>query len=633
MERTDFALAERWLSSLGAVRREDAPGLVTSELMLAVALEEYGRGVRLADRLAVSGARDELAKRSGRAASLMSWCYFHAGRLQEIKDLLAIAPAGSDTDAVRYALGVADDVTPAIDPECMTLTGSPLDALVQRTHHDRGRLSLINEPLAMPWAATAARPWRVSSLASAGHLEEAFELFQEGQGAAEEGVWLTAVLGPLLSAELGERDVAWRMLYAGRERIPATGSELFGASSLLAEAELLLVLDDDAKGALEVLGRLHDNPVGQAYRCVRELGSALEGLALLIYGQDEGALRALEESVASMRAGDRLLNLPAAAVYLSEARWRAGDQDLADADADLALWAADVQGSNHILLRALARFPGVLSRRLDSECTAESRWHELGRALYVIGVERPARLALGAVQVVEFGRTAILVSDVEAQPRLRKSFELLAFLANGNRGVVRKTEVMEALFDGRSDESAASYLRQAVLRLRKAIPDLLESEAGAGRIRLSDSIHVTTESERVVGLLRAAASLRGAERMQRLLEAIEIIDRGDYLPGLSAVWIDERRDQIAALARDARYEAAEIAFTLNSFALAEQLATEVLRVDPFRETAWRLLMRTAHALGDHDRMTRAFRGAERALAEIGARPTPSTLELFANLRG
>ena len=37
--------------------------------------------------------------------------------------------------------------------------------------------------------------------------------------------------------------------------------------------------------------------------------------------------------------------------------------------------------------------------------------------------------------------------------------------------------------------------------------------------------------------------------------------------------------------------------------------------------------------GDHDRMTRAFRGAERALAEIGARPTPSTLELFANLRG
>ena len=58
LERTDFALAERWLTSLRTVRREDATGLVTSELMLAVALEEYGRGVRLADRLAASGARD-----------------------------------------------------------------------------------------------------------------------------------------------------------------------------------------------------------------------------------------------------------------------------------------------------------------------------------------------------------------------------------------------------------------------------------------------------------------------------------------------------------------------------------------------------------------------------------------------
>ena len=143
---------------------------------------------------------------------------------------------------------------------------------------------------------------------------------------------------------------------------------------------------------------------------------------------------------------------------------------------------------------------GVLSRRLDSERTSESEWHRLGRALHMSEVAGAAGVEQGAIQVVEFGRTAISVNGVEVQPRLRKSYELLAYLANGNRGLVRKTEVMEALFEGRCDEAAAPYLRQAVLRLRKAIPELLEPESGRA-MRLSDSVHVTTESERVVGLL------------------------------------------------------------------------------------------------------------------------------------
>lgn len=632
MERTDFALAERWLARLAPVRRDDQPGLVTSELMLAVALEEYGRGVRLADRLAAIGARDELARTSGRAAGLMAWCYLHAGRVQDIRDLLAIAPADRDTDAVRYAMGVVDNSSPAVNPASMTITGSPLDALVLRTHHDRGRLRLLAKPLAMPWAATAALPWRVTALLSAGHVEQAYELYQGGQGQPDRGVWLTAILGPRLMAELGERDTAWRLLREGREQIPDSGSDMFAAFSLVAEAELALVLDEDAKGALEVLSRIREHQVGRTYLFVREHAATLEGLAQLMIGEDAAASSVLEDVVESMRAGDRVLHLPAAAVYLAEARSRAGDEDLADAAADLALAAADEQGSNHILLAALSRFPGVLSRRLDSERSGSSPWHDLGRALHLSGVEGVAMIAPGTVQVVEFGGAAILVNGAEVQPRLRKSYELLAYLANANRGVVRKSEVMEALFEGRSDEAAASYLRQAVLRLRKTVPDLLETDAGAGRLQLNEAVHVTTESDRVVGLLRAAASLRGEERLERLLEALKIVDRGDYLPGLVAAWVDERRDQIAALARDARYEAAEIAFSMDRFGLAESLTADVLKADQFREAAWRLKMRTAHAVGDHDRVTTAFRACERALAEIGAIPTPTTVELLANLR-
>ena len=631
IERTDFAVAERWLEQLAAVRREDQAGLVTAELMLAVALEDYGRGVRLADRLAKSGTRDDLAGASGRAASLMAWCYLHSGGVAEIYQLLELAPTGPDTEAVRYAMGVVDQSSPPRNPASIALTGSPLDALVLRTHHDRGRLGLLAKPLAMPWAAQAALPWRVNALLSSGHIVQAFELYQGVQDHSEAGVWLPAILGPRLMCELGEADAAWRLLRSGRERVVACGSAMFTVFSLLAEAELLLELNEDPKSALVVLDQVLANHVGGSYLFLAEHAGVLRGLALLLIQESEQARTELDRTVRSMQSGDRLLLLPAAAVYLAEAHWRVGAQDEADRVADLALAAAEEQGSNHVLIRALARFPAVLSRRLDSERSADSPWHDLGRALHARGVE-VADVHTGSVHVVEFGRTGISVNGLEVVPRLKKSFELLSYLANGSRGVVAKIEVMEALFEGRSDDSAASYLRQAVLQLRKVVPDLLETDAGVGRLRLSDSVHVTTESERTVALLRQAASLRGSQRLATLLSALEIIDRGEYLPGVVAVWVDERREQIAALARDARYEAAEIALAADDVHLAQRLVGEVLRTDPFRETAWRAQMRIAHAMGDHDRVIAAFRACERALGEIGAKPGPTTTELLVNLR-
>src|SRR5439155_452551 len=110
------------------------------------------------------------------------------------------------------------------------------------------------------------------------------------------------------------------------------------------------------------------------------------GLALLLEADDAAALARLRKAVESMVAGDRILELPTAAVYLAEAEWRAGDEEAADRAADRALDAARRQGSNHLLLQALADFPAVVSRRIDAEPGADSAWHELGRALIAQGV-------------------------------------------------------------------------------------------------------------------------------------------------------------------------------------------------------------------------------------------------------
>ena len=68
IERTDFALAERWLQALAPARPPGDISLAASELMLTVVREKFAAGVELADQLDLLGQRRVLAASSGRAA-------------------------------------------------------------------------------------------------------------------------------------------------------------------------------------------------------------------------------------------------------------------------------------------------------------------------------------------------------------------------------------------------------------------------------------------------------------------------------------------------------------------------------------------------------------------------------------
>ena len=222
-----------------------------------------------------------------------------------------------------------------------------------------------------------------------------------------------------------------------------SGSLVFVMLNELIEAKMEIRLNRDPHAALAVLARLQDRHAAREYRFIGEAADVWTGLSLLALGEDQRALEHLEGAVATMTASDRILELPTAAVYLSEARWRAGDEDGADAAADLAHDAARRQGSNHYLLQALASFPAVVTRRLDSEPRADSPWHELGRALHAQGVTT-ARPPAVRVELVEFGPPAILVDgEPTPRPRIAKSYELLAFLLGRDRAAAGREELLE----------------------------------------------------------------------------------------------------------------------------------------------------------------------------------------------
>jgi DNA-binding SARP family transcriptional activator len=440
------------------------------------------------------------------------------------------------------------------------------------------------------------------------------------------------MVGPEILIDLHRAEEAREAVMRGRRLTQESGSLVFVMLNELIEAKMEIRLNRDPHAALAVLDRLQDRQAASEYRFIGEAADVWRGLSLLALDENERALGHLERAVATMTASDRLLELPTAAVYLSEARWRAGEEDAADAAADLAFEAARRQGSNHYLLQALASFPAIVTRRLDSEPRADSQWHDLGRALRAQDV--PVELHFGArIELVEFGEPAILIDGSPApRPRIAKSYELLAFLSSRDPPESSREELLMALFDGRSDDSARAYLRQAVHRLREVLPDEVRIVSDSARVSLAESLNVSSESVRLEALLAEAARLQDRQRIDATLRALALADRGQYLPGMNSNWTEERRERLRRLVADARLVAAELCFAAGRYPDAAHLVETTLEDDPFREGAHRLEMRIANAIGDEDRVIAAYRRCELALSELGTCPSTSTRQLLETLR-
>jgi two-component SAPR family response regulator len=156
--------------------------------------------------------------------------------------------------------------------------------------------------------------------------------------------------------------------------------------------------------------------------------------------------------------------------------------------------------------------------------------------------------------------------------------------------------------------------------------------AEGGAVQLGDAVAVSTESVRFQALLAEAARRQGEERFSATVAALALYDQGEYFPEGRSHWVDQRRSELLTLATDARADAAELALAAGRLDEADRLAQDVLRIEPFRESAWRVRMQAAGALGDHDGVLRTYQACERELAGFGTSPSPGTRELLERLR-
>jgi DNA-binding SARP family transcriptional activator len=640
VDRLDLDLAERWLGRLSRIRPEPSARLVTAELMICVVTDDWARGIALCDRLLHHGHRDAVARSSPRAGALMAWCYLHDGRADDIRSVLDVAAPTPETTAMRYCLTLIDDEVDRPSAVRPPLTGGPLDALITRVDYYRGALHHLTRgtdatgapehpPRSLLMHAIIGQR-QIGALIALGRREEAAALY-ESTRRAHGNTWLSAVLGAELLYDLGRVDEAWAVFATSTAMLKRTGSRLQQALSGPVEAKLWLRCRRDPGRAQAVLNSMEAPSWVASYAFLREQAATWRGLALLFEGRDAEALALLAAATASLRSGHRDLYLPTAATYLAEAQWRAGDEEAADRSADLALGASNRLGSAHLLLQALRDFPAVAARRIDVEAAVDSEWHRLGRALRAGGVQLDGVLP-APIHVREFGGLGVQVDGEAVVLPLTKARLLLAYLATRPERRDRRARLVDALFASGTDDSANAYLRQAVHQVRSALPPGVSLLVDRGDVALVPAPALGSDSVRLTALLEEARGLSGREQFAALMRAIELADRGDYLPSVDLPWANRRRAELEDVLDDAVLEAGSLALRDGSYDVAEKLAARVLAHQPLREDAWQLRMRVYGMLGDYAAVASTYHDCRRALAEAGARPTETTTALLQNLR-
>ena len=624
ISRLDLDLAQSWLDRFAAVGLDHEPFLMRAQLAISVARENFREAIEMADALRATGGLDPTEPAEAEHCVFAAWAYWHVGRLDDARAILAETPPGEAGDVIRYVLSLTEEDAPESIPQP---ADGPLDALTLRVSFARGRLDDVLRAPVSRW--TPASSERASALRARGDLEATREMLAQAPGALANLRFEGTVRAELM-IDLDQESAAREALIRARKRIHESGSFVLETVIRILAAKLELRVRRDARTALAILHGIEtDRPLAE-YRYLQEAVDTWSGYALLLEDRNQEALVRLRSAVTGMVRADRTLELPTAAVYLAEAEARNGSEVLADHAARLALDTAARQGSRHALFQGLDDMPSVIARQIELESDPDGAWREIGRSLAMRGrvqVLSPAPL----VHLRDLGMPVLICEGEERRARITKSYALLAYLLE-NDGRASRPELLGALFDSRQDDSTAAYLRQAAQTLRGMLPDGVVLLREADTFLLEGASRIETDTMRLRARLSSALTLIGDSRLEAARAVLDEHRAAVYLQGINCSWVEARRSEIEAMLTTARIDTAVAAIQANRYSFAHEILSDVVSADPLREQAWRLLMRVNAAQGFDDLVIGAYRSCEGALATVGLVPSAPTRLLIDGLR-
>jgi SARP family transcriptional regulator, regulator of embCAB operon len=241
----------------------------------------------------------------------------------------------------------------------------------------------------------------------------------------------------------------------------------------------------------------------------------------------------------------------------------------------------------------------------------------------------------GEVQV-ELGERLLRESQLPG----RQGRLAFAYLAVERERAVSQSELAELLWPEGVPTSWTIALSAIVSKLRSRLgavglsrSEVLVQAFGCYQLRLPEGSWVDVEAA-AAALHQAEGSLLAGDPLAAYGPALiaTVISRRPFLPGEDAPWAESRRRELAdALVRG--LECLSRASAANGEpALALAHAREVVRIEPYRESGYRLLMSLLRAHGERAEAVRVYEQCRSILAEeLGVSPSSETADLHRQL--
>ncbi|HJW83764.1 MAG TPA: BTAD domain-containing putative transcriptional regulator, partial [Anaerolineae bacterium] len=255
---------------------------------------------------------------------------------------------------------------------------------------------------------------------------------------------------------------------------------------------------------------------------------------------------------------------------------------------------------------------------------------------------------MARLSIALLGHPRVTVDGAPAAFPTNKVQALLAYLAVEADHAHSREVLTGLLWPNQPEEAARVNLRASLYRLRQAIHD----RDAAAFLRLTrDTVQFKPDSAHWLDVRMFQAWFRACEEHdrdrpetcpachERLAQAAEIY-RGDFLAGFSLSdsaafddWVLLTREMLRRQALEVLARLAEYHDQRGDYGLARKYALRQVEIEPWRELAYRQLMRAlALSRQPNAALAQYERCREVLLAELGVGPEPETAALAAQIR-
>ncbi|MGE5250927.1 MAG: tetratricopeptide repeat protein [Bacteroidota bacterium] len=410
---------------------------------------------------------------------------------------------------------------------------------------------------------------------------------------------------------------------------------------ILARANLA-VLQGEPSLARSVLQKRSETLQANSSLYERGLRALIEGRIALLEDQARRAVSAFQEARQCFTGDGRSLEICWSQIWLVAALGQLGELDLANKELleMQGLWSRPAHAVLIMVAQALPwlgplqRDPGLgrglrglveKARRLEAKLPAVRRsLRRLAQSIEMPGASLVIR-AFGRGEVQVDGRT-VTSSEWSAQ-----SVHDLFFYFLYKGGAVTKEQIAAALWPEDQDPQILKQRFKAyIFRLRRATRrDVIIFDEEYYRFNYTLDYEYDVEAFETF-LARARATRDPAEQMAHFQKALSLV-RGPYLSDLDMPWTLGERERLEQIYLAALTELSRLQLASGKPDEALRTARQIPAVDPYREEAYRLLMRIHAALGDRLSVHRQYQACKSSLALLGLSPSAETEQLHLDL--